>query len=108
MSKILIIFYLWKNFVDALLMEDYGCRINLLQFYGMEGISSPIDYPSLVPEMNNNYCPSIKYSCCTRQDYSKMQRLWDQKGRDIKKYITKIFKVIQKIVILQPSLLKLS
>ncbi len=58
--------------------------------------------------MNNNYCPKINYSCCTRQDFAKTQRLWDKKARDIKKYITKLFRVIQKITVYQSSLLNLA
>lgn len=37
-----------------------------------------------------------------------MQRNWNQKARDIKKYVTKIFKVIQRISLLQSSLLRMA
>lgn len=87
---------------------NYTCKIQSLQFYGFEGLNKPLHYPTILKEMNNNYCPDIKQSCCTREDFSKTQRLWDQKARDIKKYVTKLFRVIQKISVLQSSLLSLS
>lgn len=72
MKKIMFLFYFWKRLVQTGYDEDYECKVKILQFYGFEGLSIPIDYTTLVGEMNNDYCPSIKYSCCTRQDYSKL------------------------------------
>lgn len=109
---LLITFYIIKNYLTSVDVDEvnknYSCKIQSLQYYGFEGITKPQDYPSLVQEMNNNYCPDIKHSCCTREDFSKTQRLWDQKARDIKFYVTKLFRVIQKISVLQSSLLSLS
>ena len=109
MKKILfLMWYIIEHIYMAMDELDYKCKIQALQFYGMEGLSSPIDYKTILNEMNNNYCPGIKHSCCTREDFSKTQRLWDQKARDLKKYITKQFRIIQKISVLQSSLLSLS
>ena len=87
---------------------DYRCVSEIMQFYGFEGLENPISYQKLLPDMNNDYCPSIKESCCSRLDFQKTQRLWDSKALNIKLYLTKIFKSIQKITVLQSSLLQLA
>jgi hypothetical protein len=111
MKKFIFVFwYVIKRIFSDNVEEVFNlkCNIKVLQFYGMEGLNSPIDYKTLVNESNNNYCKDIDHSCCTREDFSKTNRIWNEKARDLKKYITKHFRIIQKLSVLQSSLLSLA
>lgn len=82
-----------------------SCNRQMLQNYGFEGLSDPLSYASL--KMNNNYCPDVKHSCCTESDFEKSNVLWSDKVVEIKKYLTKIFRIFQKIAMVQSSLIDL-
>lgn len=82
-----------------------SCNRQMLQNYGFEGLSDPISYQSL--KMSNNYCPDIKQSCCTENDFEVSNNLWSVRVVEIKKYLTKIFRIFQKIAMVQSSLIDL-
>ena len=69
------------------------CNVRLLQFYGIQGQANPEIYKDLVNLMNNDYCPGIEYSCCSRDDFETTGRYWLEKITNIKKYLTKVFRV---------------
>ena len=50
------LFYLMDHKI-AEFNDSEHCKVNVLQYYGMEGLSNPIDYTQLVANMNNNFCP---------------------------------------------------
>jgi hypothetical protein len=49
-------------------------------------------------------CPDIKYSCCSRNDFLETQNLWAEQVQNIKGYLTKVFRIIQKLIMIQSSL----
>lgn len=49
-------------------------------------------------------CPKIKYSCCTEDDFIKTKSLWEEKSKQIKLYISQLFKAVHRLNTLQPSL----
>ena len=81
------------------------CTTKILQNYGVEGITLSVSYKSILPTMQNDYCPSIQDSCCTRDDFEKTNKIWLQKVENIKKYVTKIFKIYRNLAMIQSALL---
>ena len=107
-TLILFLVFLRQLLASIVDSEDYTCKTQLLQFYGLGGVSNPIHYGTLRQQMNNDFCPGIEYSCCTREDFQLTINMWDKKSDNVKRYLTKLFKVIQKTTILQGSLINLA
>lgn len=84
--------------------EDLICKPRMLQFYGLTGLLNPVEYARLVPDLHDNYCPSIEKTCCSLVDFETTHKLWENSSKKIKAYLTNIFRVIQKAVALQSSL----
>lgn len=109
MKTLIVILALVRQFLTNIIdSEDYTCKTQLLQFYGLGGVSNPLHYASLRQQMNNDFCPGIEYSCCTREDFQLTIEMWNKKSDNVKRYLTKLFKVIQKTTILQGSLVNLA
>ena len=109
MKYILLLFFVIKQLLSSILdSEDYSCKTQLVQFYGLGGVPHPIHYESLRQQMNNDFCPGIEYSCCTREDFQLTIDMWNKKSDNLKRYLTQLFKVIQKTSILQGSLINLA
>lgn len=100
MKRKLFLYFTCSFLMFSPLLGGKECNLNMMQYYGFEGLQTPMNYDSLVPQLYINFCPGIKDSCCTRQDFYKIQRQWNQKQRDIKKHITQIFRAIQKITVM--------
>lgn len=81
------------------------CTTKILQNYGVEGITLSVNYKTILPTMQNDYCPSIQDSCCTRDDFEKANRMWLEKIENIKRYVTKIFKIYRNLSMIQSALL---
>ena len=82
------------------------CHHQILQFYGLEGWAE-----AHRPEKNDQdgalrSCPEIEFSCCSRNDFLRSQQLWEENILNIKGYLTKIFRIIQKMIMLQSSLIQ--
>ena len=109
MRNILLFFLALKHILSSIVdSENYICKTQLLQFYGLAGVSNPLHYGRLREDMNNDFCPGIEYSCCTREDFQLTIDMWNKNSDNIKRYVTKLFKVIQKTSILQGSLVNLA
>lgn len=87
-------------------ISDYFCNSKILQKYGLEGLSMSVNYSEIFETMQNNYCPQIERSCCSRDDFEKANRMWQEKIVNIRKYVTKIFKIYRNMSMLQPALLQ--
>ena len=109
MKYAFLLFFAIKQFFASIIdSEDYKCKTQLLQFYGLGGVAHPIHYDTLRQQMNNDFCPGIEYSCCTREDFQLTISMWDKSSDNLKRYLTKLFKVVQKTSLLQGSLINLA
>lgn len=81
------------------------CNSTLLQIYGFEGKTNLTKYQSIKEGLSNNYCPNIQDSCCSKNDFEKANYEWRQKSETLKRYINNVFLAIQKISLLQTSIL---
>jgi len=110
MKAILVIFLISTCALGDILGE-YECKNEILQFYGLSGSehsTEPIHYQSIRNELGFDACPGIEYSCCTITDYEISKKQWDMKADTIKRYLTKLFRIIQKTTVLQGSLLEMA
>lgn len=99
------------SMVRAINYSDYQCKGELLQFYGLVGPENggePIHYQSIKNEIGFDACPNIEYSCCTVADFKLSKTKWDAKADTIKRYLTKLFRIIQRTTVMQGSLLEMS
>ena len=109
MRNFLLFFLAIKHALSSILdSENYTCKTQLLQFYGLGGAANPLHYGQIRENTNNDFCPGIEYSCCTREDFQLTIEMWNTKADNIKRYVTKLFKVIQKTSVLQGSLINLA
>ena len=106
--KLVIGFLLFKLGIAVFTVEDMPCKTQILQFYGLGGVVQPTSYEKILQQLNADFCPGIEYSCCSYTDFKLSKTLWDTKVDGIKSYLTKMFKIIQKTAMLQPSLLHIA
>lgn len=105
---IILLFILSPNLA---FLNDPHCKLELIQFYGLTGpdhSDEPIHYPSIRSELGFDACPGMEYSCCTISDFKLTKTKWDAKADNIKRYLTKLFRIIQKTTVLQSSLLEMT
>lgn len=86
-------------------LKNHKCHYKILQFYGLEGLTDAQPPSKEDQDGALRNCPEIKYSCCSRNDFIESQRLWNQQVNVIKGYLTKVFRIIQKLVMIQSSLM---
>lgn len=85
-------------FVSLLAQLTHGlCHNELLKFYGLEGTEEPSDYSQLTAELALDLCPGTQASCCSADDFTKTKDLWNRKSDAIRTYLSKIFKIFQKL-----------
>lgn len=84
------------------------CHLRILNYYNLKGQLFPKQYNNLVQYLPNNYCPMIKYSCCTVDDFIEAKNAWEEQSYYIKLYLSQMFKAILKVNSLQSSLLEIS
>lgn len=101
------------SFIFILLLSQINtlydlCHLKQLQNYGLKGTIFPQRYHDVLPKLPNNYCPAMKYTCCTIEDFIQAGEQWESSANRIKIYVTQIYKSIQKINSMQSSLLMIS
>lgn len=106
--KHLFVFLFMNATFSILTLEDLSCKTQFLQFYGFGGLVQPVSYHNLVKQLNVDHCPGIEYSCCSFKDFQLSRSTWEKKVEGIKRYLTKMFRIIQKTTVLQGSLLQIA
>ena len=93
----------------SLLHQDpLKCNQRILQHYGFVGMDSAIVPPPEEQDGGQNYCMGMEHTCCERDDFLKSNMLWDQNAQKIKGYLTKLFRIIQKVVLMQDSFIRVA
>lgn len=82
------------------------CNTRLLQYYGLEGLSHAIPYNVMEQINSDNFCPNLRQTCCTSEDFSLTRELWIENSQRVKGYLTQIFRVLQKVATIQSSLIQ--
>lgn len=86
---------------DAEISEN--CNHRVLQYYGMEGWTFSLKTGAPETDGFERYCPHLTESCCSHNDFVHADKMWSESLPRIKGYLTKTFRVIQKIVMMQTS-----
>lgn len=79
------------------------CNHRVLQYYGLEGWTSSLKTTAPETKGSERVCPGMKYSCCSHNDFDTAKDIWLQSLPRIKGYLTKTFRIIQKIIMMQSS-----
>lgn len=106
--KNLVVMFIFGLSLSLTAVEDLFCQSQILQVYGLGGLVQPTSYQNMLQQLNVNHCPGIEYTCCSFTDFKLTKNLWDQRSEDIKRYLTKMFRIIQKTTVLQGSLLQIA
>lgn len=88
--------------------DPLQCHHRILQYYGFEGWITAKRPPPEEQDGGVRFCQGMEYTCCSRDDFLKSTRLWKQNLQKIKGYLTKIFRIIQKIVMMQSSFIQVA
>ena len=80
------------------------CKTQMIQFYGLSGLSHSIPYEFIQSVASEDFCPGLQQSCCTSEDFILTRQYWNDSAKKIKVYLSQIFKILQKISMLQGSL----
>ena len=83
--------------------DHLTCEHRILQFYGFEGWTVAKEPPIEEQDGGLRFCPEMEYTCCSRDDFLKSKKLWEKNVVKIKGYLTKTFRIIQKIVMMQSA-----
>ena len=84
------------------------CHHRVLQYYGFEGWSTAKVPPPEEQDGGKRFCQDMEYTCCSRDDFLKAVQMWKVNLWKIKGYLTKIFRIIQKIVMIQSSFIQVA
>ena len=82
-----------------------ACNIDILTYYGLQGVSSPTEYSSQISDIGSNYCPEITSSCCSLEDWDNTVLLWQTVSANIILVLKQYFTLLQNISIIQQSVL---
>ena len=109
-SKILLIIFISKLTLQNLNYDkevgsDTLCNKNIAQTYGFEGKTYSSSYSAIREKLKNDYCPNMKQTCCSPHDFEIAKIEWRERSENIKKYVNNVFRAIQKISVLQTSIL---
>lgn len=81
------------------------CNSMVFYYYGLKGVNRPYNYGDLNLINRDNYCPFMKQSCCSLEDYINTYDLWNENSAKLKEYLSQIFRIIQQISIVQSSMI---
>jgi len=88
--------------------DQLQCKHRILQYYGFEGWTIAKEPPSEEQDGGSRFCEGMEYTCCSRDDFLKSKHMWADNSVKIKGYLTKIFRIIQKIVMMQSSFIEIA
>ena len=89
-------------------IQSIECKTQVLQFYGLQGIPEAVKLSSSAQLASTRNCPTIKHSCCSEEDFTTTQSLWKTNLHNIKGYLTKVIRIIQKILMTQTALIDIA
>ena len=91
---------------EKLMKEDPTvCKQDILEYYGLAGLEYAIQ-----PDVNNNatLCNGMQTTCCQKDDFEKTKQMWNEDVHRVKGYLSKMFRIIQKIVMVQTSFIQVA
>ena len=88
--------------------DQLECKHRILQYYGFEGWTIAKEPPLEEQDGGRRFCEGMEYTCCSRDDFLKSKHMWGDNSVKIKGYLTKIFRIIQKIVMMQSSFIEIA
>lgn len=88
--------------------DELQCKHRVLQYYGFEGWTIAKEPPLEEQDGGRRFCEGMEYTCCSRDDFLKSKMMWADNSVKIKGYLTKIFRIIQKIVMMQSTFIELA
>ena len=95
-------------FGDETAITKTQCKSSVLQFYGLQGPAES-EKPDHSPNSYaNRNCPQITNSCCTEEDFKFAHLQWQEKLHNIKGYLTKSMRILQKILMTQSGLIDIA
>jgi len=106
--KHLFVLLLMRVTFAVITADDLTCKTQILQLYGLGGLVQPVSYYNLIKQLNVDHCPGIEYSCCSFSDFKLTRSYWLKRVESIKRYLTKMFRIVQKTTVLQGSLLQIA
>ena len=83
------------------------CNIDILTYYGLQGMPNPTNYKSQITDIGTDYCPEIDSSCCSLEDWDNTAILWKSVSAKIIIVLKQYFTLLQNISIVQQSVLPL-
>ena len=86
--------------------EDTECKNNLVRTYGLVGNKLVQNYNEMKEYLSNDYCPSLKYSCCTKDDFENSNKMWQKVKEKVKFFTTKVYRMIVKMTTIKTTLLQ--
>ena len=103
----ILVTLLAKSLTASEIETELTCKQRLLVYYGLEGLPIAEPYSATSGDMQGDYCPGLQNSCCSREDFVNSARWWKGHSENIKLYLSKIFRVLQRISAVQTSLTQL-
>jgi len=88
--------------------DPLQCEHRILQYYGFEGWTIAKEPPLEEQDGGRRFCEGMEYTCCSRDDFLKSKKLWENNVTKIKGYLTKTFRIIQKIVMMQSAFINVA
>ena len=88
--------------------DPLKCHPKVLQYYGFEGWSTAKEPNPDQEDGGLGKCVGMEYSCCSEDDFNKSDEMWKSNVRKIKSYLTRMFRIIQKIVMMQSSFIQVA
>lgn len=88
--------------------DQLQCKHRILQYYGFEGWTIAKEPPLEEQDGGRRFCEGMEYTCCSRDDFLKSKHMWADNSVKVKGYLTKIFRIIQKIVMMQSSFIEIA
>ena len=88
--------------------DHLKCNHKVLEFYGLDGYTLAQTPPPGEVGGAESMCEGIQHTCCSKDDFLKTKRMWATNSQKIKGYLNKIFKIIQKIVMIKSSFIEIA
>lgn len=77
------------------------CNQKILSYYGLTGSARPSAYKDKLADMNINFCPKMKSTCCLAQDFNLSAKLWLDSSKRVSKVLHQYFAILQNMAVSQ-------